>query len=179
MGNRLSKIATRTGDAGMTGLGDGSRVEKDHLRICAMGDVDELNSEIGVLMTEEMPESIAAELKELFLQVQHDLFDLGADLAGSKTIKITKDYIDRLELWIDGTNGLLQPLESFVLPTGPIHFARTIVRRAELKVWWATGYEDINELIPQYLNRLSDLLFVMARYHNKGNEAIWVPRNEE
>ena len=80
MGNRLSKIATRTGDAGMTGLGDGSRVEKDHLRICAMGDVDELNSEIGVLMTEEIPTSIAEELKTLFLQIQHDLFDLGGEL---------------------------------------------------------------------------------------------------
>ena len=80
MGNRLSKIATRTGDAGMTGLGDGSRVEKDHLRICAMGDVDELNSEIGVLMTETLPESISTELEALFLQVQHDLFDLGGEL---------------------------------------------------------------------------------------------------
>ena len=80
MGNRLTKIATRTGDAGMTGLGDGSRVEKDHLRICAMGDVDELNSQIGVLMTEEFPQSISVELKELLLRVQHDLFDLGGEL---------------------------------------------------------------------------------------------------
>ncbi len=80
MGNRLSKIATRTGDAGMTGLGDGSRVEKDHLRICAMGDVDELNSEIGVLMTEEIPASISAELRGLFLQVHHELFDIGGEL---------------------------------------------------------------------------------------------------
>ena len=113
-------------------------------------------------------------------KIQNDLFDLGADLTKSKTIKITQKYIDDLELYIDGTNALLEPLHSFVLPTGPIHNARAIVRRAELKVWWAMAYEkEMNELIPIYLNRLSDYLFVLARYDSMTQqETLWKPMGE-
>jgi cob(I)alamin adenosyltransferase len=114
MGNRLSKIATRTGDSGMTGLGDGSRVEKDHLRICAMGDVDELNSEIGVLMTEEIPASIAPELQELFLQIQHDLFDLGGELCIPNYKLLNPEHVAQLDVWLEKYNKQL-PLNLFCL----------------------------------------------------------------
>ena len=166
----LTKIYTKTGDKGQTSLADNTRDNKDSPLIIAVGAVDEANSAIGMIDGQGN--------QSIFNKIQNDLFDLGADLAGSKTIKITKDYIDRLELYIDGTNGLLEPLESFVLPTGPLHFARTVVRRAERKVWFAIELHDydeinINDFIPQYLNRLSDLLFVLARYYNKGNEKLW------
>ena len=162
----LTKIYTKTGDTGTTSLANNRREKKDSPIIIALGAVDEANSAIGLIPQDGN--------HKLFDEIQNDLFDLGADLCGSDKIKITQDYIDRLETYIDGTNGLLQPLNSFVLPTGPIHFARTVVRRAELKVWWAKEYEEINDLIPKYLNRLSDLLFVLARYYNKGNEKLWL-----
>jgi cob(I)alamin adenosyltransferase len=126
--------------------------------------VDEANSAIGL-----MPYS------DIVQYIQNDLFDLGADLARSE-LKITEDRILWLESVIDDMNEYLEPLRSFVLPTGPIHNARSIVRRAERRVW---AVEGINTIIPRYLNRLSDLLFVMARYHNKGNERLWVPGNEK
>lgn len=162
----LTKIYTRTGDTGTTSLANNRREKKDSPIIIALGAVDEANSAIGLIPKDGN--------HKLFDEMQNDLFDLGADLCGSDKIKITQDYIDRLETYIDGTNALLEPLNSFVLPTGPIHFARTVVRRAELKVWWAKEYEEINDLIPKYLNRLSDLLFVLARYYNKGNEKLWL-----
>lgn len=167
---RLTKIYTKTGDDGTTSIANNKRMLKLSPIIDAIGSIDEANSAIGLMPKDGN--------YQIFDQIQNDLFDLGADLAGSKTIKITKDYIDRLELYIDGTNGLLEPLESFVLPTGPLHFARTVVRRAERKVWFAIELHDydeinINDFIPQYLNRLSDLLFVLARYYNKGNEKLW------
>ena len=175
----LTRIYTKTGDDGTTSLGDMSRTSKNDPRLEAYATVDEANSNIGVVLA--LGQLKDAEITKLLVRIQNDLFDLGADLAGSKTIKITKDYIDRLELYIDGTNGLLEPLESFVLPTGPLHFARTVVRRAERKVWFAIELHDydeinINDFIPQYLNRLSDLLFVLARDANKeqGDE-LWVP----
>jgi cob(I)alamin adenosyltransferase len=107
-------------------------------------------------------------------RIQSDLFDLGAELSGAPTITISEERITYLENVIDDYNEYLEPLRSFVLPTGPLHNARTIVRRAEREVW---KIEGININIPKYLNRLSDLLFVMARYHNKGNEKLWVPKN--
>lgn len=166
----LTKIYTKTGDDGTTSLANNRREKKDSPIIIALGAVDEANSAIGLIPQDGN--------YKIFNQVQNDLFDLGADLCGSDKIKITQEYIDRLETYIDGTNALLKPLNSFVLPTGPIHFARTVVRRAELKVWWATEYENINDLIPIYLNRLSDLLFVLARYYNKDKEILWnIPRN--
>ena len=125
MGNRLSKIATRTGDAGMTGLGDGSRVEKDHLRICAMGDVDELNSQIGVLMTEELPPSIASDLQALLLRVQHDLFDLGGELCIPNYTLLKIEQVEQLDTWLAHYNANLPPLKEFILPGG----ARAAVRR--------------------------------------------------
>ena len=163
----LTKIYTKTGDDGTTSLANNRREKKDSPLIISIGAIDEANSSIGLIPKDNN--------YEIFDQIQNDLFDLGADLSGSNTIKITQEYIDRLELYIDGTNALLKPLNSFVLPTGPIHFARTIVRKAELKIWWAMEYEDINKLIPVYLNRLSDLLFVLARYYNIGSEKLWVP----
>ena len=144
MGNRLSKIATRTGDAGMTGLGDGSRVEKDHLRVCAMGDIDELNSEIGVLMTEDIPASISAELQELFLQVQHDLFDLGGELCIPNYTLLKAEQVEQLDIWLKQYNASLPPLTEFILPGGTraaaqAHVCRTVCRRAErsiVKLGW-------------------------------------------
>lgn len=172
----LTKIYTKTGDKGGTSIANNVRVNKISPLVQAIGDVDEANSAIGLINGERN--------QDIFDQIQNDLFDLGADLAGSNTIKITQQYIDRLETYIDGTNALLDPLNSFVLPTGPIHFARTVVRRAERSVWLAFeihSFNDnmsFNELIPVYLNRLSDLLFVMARYYNKGNEKLWIPLGE-
>lgn len=158
----LSKIYTKTGDEGFTDLANKTRTFKTDPVIEAIGAVDEANSAIGL-----MPYS------DIIQYIQNDLFDLGADLARSE-LKITEDRILWLESVIDDMNEYLEPLRSFVLPTGPIHNARSIVRRAERRVW---AIQEINPLIPKYLNRLSDLLFVMARYHNKGNEKLWEPNN--
>ena len=181
MGNRLTKIATRTGDAGMTGLGDGSRVEKDHLRICAMGDVDELNSQIGVLMTEEFPQSVSVELKELLLRVQHDLFDLGGELCIPNYTLLKTEQVERLDVWLNQYNAHLPPLKEFILPGGgpaaaACHLARTITRRAERTCWGLSRTEKVPYEITTYLNRLSDLLFVIARVlarHEGGSEVLW------
>lgn len=167
----LTKIYTKTGDKGGTSLANGMRVNKISPLIQAIGDVDEANSAIGVSPFHN----------DLTDKIQNDLFDLGADLAGSNTIKITQERIDWLESTIDILNKHLEPLHSFVLPTGPLHHARTVVRRAERSVWFAIEIHEYNDemkfnsLIPIYLNRLSDLLFVMARYYNVGNEKLWEP----
>ena len=168
MVNRLTKIYTRTGDDGTTAIANNQRVNKISPLIEAIGTIDEANSAIGM-----------APHNEIIDIIQNDLFDLGASLAGSKNINITEDRIKWLEQTIDEYNKNLEPLSSFVLPTGVIHNARTIVRRAERWVWMAIEIHEFNDdmkisrLIPQYLNRLSDLLFVMARYYNKGNEKLW------
>ncbi len=154
----LTKIYTKTGDEGFTDLANRERTFKTDPIIEAIGAVDEANSAIGL-----MPHS------DIVDYIQNDLFDLGADLARSE-VKINQDRINWLENVIDDHNEYLEPLRSFVLPTGPIHNARSIVRRAERRVW---AVDEVNPLIPKYLNRLSDLLFVMARYHNKGNEKLW------
>jgi len=172
---RLTRIYTKTGDDGGTSLANNLRTHKTSPIIEAIGEVDEANSAIG-MATEYY--------NDIIERVQNDLFDLGADLAGSKSMTISEDRITYLENVIDDYNSYLEPLNSFVLPTGALHNARTIVRRAERAVWMAIeihGHNDdyeINKNIPVYLNRLSDLLFVMARYHNKDNEKLWVPRNE-
>jgi len=181
MGNRLSKIATRTGDAGMTGLGDGSRVEKDHLRICAMGDVDELNSEIGVLLTEELPKSVADALSSLLLKVQHDLFDLGGELCIPNYTLLKPEQVEQLDIWLEQYNANLLPLTEFILPGGTraaaqAHVCRTVCRRAERSVVRLGWDVDIHEAPRQYLNRLSDLLFVLARVLNQasgGSDILW------
>ncbi len=161
---RLTKIYTKTGDDGTTAIANNERVGKTDPIIEAIGSVDEANSAIGMCGIHN----------DIIDTIQNDLFDLGADLAGSEKIRITEERIKYLEALIDDMNSYLEPLNSFVLPTGPVHFARTIVRRAERAVWDT----ECSPIIPQYLNRLSDLLFVMARYHNKGGEKLWKPNEK-
>jgi cob(I)alamin adenosyltransferase len=178
MGNRLSKIYTRTGDDGTTGLGDGSRVEKDSLRVEAYGTVDEANSAIGtVLAFTVVPDSIRGCLTE----VQHDLFELGGELCipGHKAVEMA--FVERLELELDAFNADLPPLKEFILPGGSpaaaaCHLARTIVRRAERRVIALAKEEVVRAELLRYLNRLSDLLFVIARRlarEESGSETIW------
>lgn len=178
MGHRLSKIYTRTGDGGSTGLGDGSRVDKDSHRVEAYGSVDELNSAVGcILATPSVPANIAACL----LEIQHDLFDLGGELCIPGQELITAAYVERLENWLDELNGDLPPLKEFILPGGgpgaaACHLARTICRRAERRVWTLARHEAVVEATPKYLNRLSDLLFVIARVLARcedGAEVLW------
>ena len=161
----LTRIYTKTGDDGKTSTATNERIDKSSDLIEAIGAVDEANSAIG--MATEFHNNIID-------RIQNDLFDLGAELSGAPTIVISEARITHLENIIDDYNKHLEPLHSFVLPTGAIHNARTVVRRAERQVW---KIEGINPNIAKYLNRLSDLLFVMARYHNKGNEKLWVPKN--
>ena len=178
MGNRLSKIYTRTGDTGTTGLGDGSRVRKDSARVEAFGTVDELNSVLGVLLAvPALPEAVAACLTE----VQHELFDLGGELCIPGSTVISAAQVTRLETGLDGFNDALPPLKEFILPGGgpaaaACHLARTIARRAERRVWTLASREAVNPESLRYLNRLSDLLFVLARVlarHERGTEVLW------
>jgi cob(I)alamin adenosyltransferase len=178
MGNRLSKIYTRTGDEGITGLGDGSRVPKDSLRVEAYGTVDELNSAIGmVLAVTAIPEAVRGSLT----QVQNDLFDLGAELCIPGHRKITMAYTERLEAQLDAFNANLPPLAEFILPGGgpaaaACHLARTICRRTERLCWSLSREETVTSDALIYLNRLSDLLFVVARVlarHENGSEIFW------
>lgn len=169
MGNRLSKIYTRTGDAGTTGLGDGVRVPKDSLRIEAIGAVDELNSAIGVLLAEStVPEDVRACLHA----VQHDLFDLGGELSIPGYTSLGPQHATRLENELDGFNADLAPLKEFILPGGSrmaalCHIARAVCRRAERRVVTLSGSEALSPSLQQYLNRLSDLLFVLCRVLNR------------
>lgn len=168
MGNRLSKIYTRTGDDGSTGLGDGSRTEKDSLRIEAIGTVDELNSAIGVLLCNPLPAAVQSTL----VAVQHTLFDMGGELCIPGTTVITVERVTALEQQLDALNADLPPLKEFILPGGTeaaaaCHLARAICRRSERRAHSLSRAEPINPASIQYLNRLSDLLFVMARHLNK------------
>src|SRR5215210_6881372 len=161
MGHRLSKITTRTGDAGETGLGDGSRVAKDSARIAALGDIDELNSAIGMVLAEELPQEVRAALD----QVQHDLFDLGGELSIPGHAMLGEAQVAALESWLEEWNAPLAPLKEFILPGGSraaaaAHLARTVCRRAERTVVTLARDEKVPPLLQQYLNRLSDLLFV-------------------
>lgn len=178
MGNRLSKIYTRTGDQGTTGLGDGARVTKTHARIEAYGTVDEANSAIGVVLAVAgIPDNIA----QLLTRIQHELFDLGSELAVPGYRVMQQQHIDVLEQELDRLNEDLPMLKEFILPgggpaTAACHLARTIARRAERAVWKAMESETIAMEVPQYLNRLSDLLFVVARVlvrHERGAEVLW------
>jgi cob(I)alamin adenosyltransferase len=178
MGHRLSKIYTRTGDKGTTGLGDGSRVEKDNLRVEAFGTVDELNSTVGLVLAAQLPGSIQSILN----RVQHELFDLGGELCMPGTVLIPDSYIDDLEADLDKLNKNLPPLKDFILPGGSesaarCHLARTVCRRAERRVVALARDEDVNEATIRYLNRLSDFLFVAARViarEDGGSEVLWV-----
>jgi len=177
MGKRLSKIYTRTGDEGTTGLGDGSRVAKDHPRVVAYGTTDELNSVVGMVLAESLPEAV----REALVRIQHDLFDLGGELCVPGWTAITAEYTERLETTLDEFNADLPALEDFILPgggraTAACHLARTVCRRAEREVWILNQEEDINLEVARYLNRLSDLFFVVARVlarHENGAEVIW------
>lgn len=178
MGNRLSKIYTKTGDDGTTGLGDGSRVAKDNLRVEAYGTVDELNSFVGLLRA-ELADTHAMQL--LLSRIQHELFDLGGELCIPNFILIKVDAITRLENAIDHLNQNLPPLKDFILPAGgkaasTCHVARSVCRRAERRVYSLSQQESISPLALQYLNRLSDYLFVAARVlarEHGGSEVLW------
>ena len=170
MANRLTQIATRTGDDGTTGLGDGSRVPKDHLRVAAMGDVDELNSQLGVLLAEPLP----ADVRELLVTIQHELFNLGGELSIPGYELLKTDAVLRLDEALAHYNSALPRLAEFILPAGTrsaaiAHVARTIARRAERAVVALTAVEAVNAAPRHYLNRLSDLLFVLARVLNRAN----------
>ena len=178
MGNRLSKIYTRTGDEGTTGLGDGTRVPKDSARVEAFGTVDELNSALGVLLAlAGLPEAVITCL----VGVEHELFDLGGELCIPGYVVITAAQVTRLESALDRFNDSLPPLKEFILPGGgpaaaACHLARTIARRAERRLWTLAALESVNPPSLCYLNRLSDLLFVLARVlarHERGAEVLW------
>jgi cob(I)alamin adenosyltransferase len=178
MGNRLSKIYTRTGDAGSTGLGDGSRVSKEGLRVEAYGSVDEANSTIGVVLAVA---SLPPEVRRCLVEVQHDLFDLGGELCIPGHRMVTPAYIERLEKELDGFNEDLPPLKEFILPGGgpaaaACHVARTVCRRAERRCWSLARAEPVGPEVLKYLNRLSDLLFVLARVlarNESGGDVLW------
>lgn len=177
MGHRLSKIYTRTGDAGSTGLGDGTRVPKTHARIEAYGAVDEANSAIGMALAASIPDDVA----RVLTRVQHELFDLGGELSVPGMRIISAEHVTRLEHDLDRLNEPLPPLKEFILPGGgpaaaACHVARTIARRAERRAWALAEHETVASEVPQYLNRLSDLLFVIARVlarHERGAEVLW------
>jgi cob(I)alamin adenosyltransferase len=178
MGHRLSRIYTRTGDDGSTGLGDGMRVPKEHLRVEAYGTVDEANSAVGIVLA--VP-GLPAAVHECLTEVQHDLFDLGGELCMPGLRVIVAADVERLEAALDRFNADLPPLKDFILPGGgpaaaACQLARTVARRAERRVWALARVEQVAAEVPQYLNRLSDLLFVLARVlarHEHGAEVLW------
>ncbi|MBX3636365.1 MAG: cob(I)yrinic acid a,c-diamide adenosyltransferase [Rubrivivax sp.] len=170
MSNRLTQIATRTGDDGTTGLGDGTRTRKDALRVAAMGDVDELNSALGVLLCEPLPDDVRA----LLVQVQHELFNLGGELSIPGFTLLKPEAVAALDEALATHNAALPRLKEFILPGGTrsaalAHVARTVARRAERAVVALAAAEAVNEAPRQFLNRLSDLMFVLARVLNRAN----------
>ena len=177
MATRLSKIATRTGDDGSTGLGDGSRTSKDALRVHAMGDVDELNSHIGVLLCETLPDALREEL----ISIQHDLFDMGGELCIPGFAMITDVHVARLDRLLEKYNADLPSLKDFILPAGSraaaqAHVCRTVCRRAERAIVSLGKVEAVHDHPRQYMNRLSDLLFVLSRVLNRfagGTDVLW------
>jgi cob(I)alamin adenosyltransferase len=177
MGNRLSKIATRTGDNGTTGLGDGSRTGKDSARIASLGDVDELNSFVGLLLCEDMP----VDLREELVTIQHDLFDLGGELCIPGYQMIKEEHVERLDALLAKYNATLPVLKEFILPAGSraasiAHVCRTVCRRAERSIVTLGKNEAIHDHPRQYVNRLSDLMFVLARVLNRyagGSDVLW------
>ncbi|WP_063063962.1 cob(I)yrinic acid a,c-diamide adenosyltransferase [Nocardia violaceofusca] len=190
MSVHLTKIYTRTGDDGTTGLSDFSRVPKTDPRLAAYADCDETNAALGVALALGQPQ---ARIAEVLRQVQNDLFDAGADLSTPVVpdpkyppLRITQSYIDRLERWCDEFNAELAPLNSFILPGGTplaalLHMARTVARRAERAAWAAVDAhpDDISVLPAKYLNRLSDLLFILGRVANPDGDVLWRPGGSE
>jgi cob(I)alamin adenosyltransferase len=177
MGKRLTQIATRTGDDGTTGLGDNTRVGKDSLRVQAMGDVDELNSHIGLLLCEELPPDV----REQLIDIQHQLFNLGGELSIPGFELLKEDAVAALDKALAGHNATLPKLEEFILPAGTraasqAHVCRTVARRAERAVVALGKAEDVRDTPRHYLNRLSDLMFVLARVLNRadgGDDVYW------
>jgi len=181
MGKRLTQIATRTGDDGSTGLGDNTRVSKSSLRVQAMGDVDELNSNIGVLLCEDMPQGV----HDLLVEIQHQLFNLGGELSIPGFTLLKPEAVLALDAALAVHNATLPRLEEFILPAGTraaslAHVGRAVARRAERAVVALEGQQPLNATPRQYLNRLSDLLFVLARVLNRyrpdgtlGDDAYW------
>jgi cob(I)alamin adenosyltransferase len=177
MGNRLSQIATRTGDAGTTGLGNNQRVSKNSLRVHAMGEVDELNSNIGVLLCEEMPQDV----RGVMVEIQHQLFNLGGELSIPGFELLKDEAVQALDTALETYNAQLPKLEEFILPAGTrgaalSHVCRTVARRAERAVVALGNEEAIGDAPRQYLNRLSDLMFVLARVLNRldgGDDVYW------
>lgn len=178
MGHRLSKIYTRTGDKGTTGLGDGSRADKDSLRVEAFGAVDELNSAVGLVLAASLPDAV----RDCLTRIQHELFDLGGELCLPGETLIPDRYVEALERDLDRFNADLPPLKDFILPGGSesaarCHLARAVARRAERRVVSLARAEAVNDATVRYLNRLSDLLFVLARVlvrADGGSEVLWV-----
>jgi cob(I)alamin adenosyltransferase len=184
MGHRLSKIYTRTGDDGTTGLADGSRVNKDSPRVEAYGTVDELNSIIGMILAYDLPEAV----RDCLVDVQHDLFDLGGEFSVPGYQAVQESYVTRLETTLDAFNADLPSLKEFILPAGGLatsttHLARSVCRRAERRAITLAREEEVNPAAIHYLNRLSDLLFVIARLlarFENGSEVLWQPgKNRE
>jgi cob(I)alamin adenosyltransferase len=185
-GVHLTRIYTKTGDDGTTALGDMSRVPKTHPRIAAYADVDECNAAIGAALALG---GLAPDLRDVLAAVQNDLFDVGADLCNPVSdapeyppLRITEEYVTRLEGWCDGYNARLSKLDSFILPGGTagaalLHVARTVSRRAERSAWalWEVDAAATNRLALTYLNRLSDLLFILSRVANPDGDVKWVP----
>ena len=186
MAVHLTRIYTRTGDDGTSGLSDFSRVSKSDPRLIAYADCDEANSALGVAVALGQPDDA---LRDILIQIQNDLFDAGADLSTPVVenpqyppLRITEPYVERLEKWCDEYNDELPPLNSFILPGGTalsafLHVARTVTRRAERSAWIAVkAYPDtVSPLPARYLNRLSDLLFILSRVANAGNDVLWQP----
>jgi cob(I)alamin adenosyltransferase len=183
MGYRLSKIYTRTGDDGTTGLGDGTRVPKDHLRVEAFGSVDEINSVLGLLLCE----TIGDDLRAALTRIQHTLFDLGGELCIPGRSVLVETQVAELENLLDRLNADLAPLKEFILPGGTraaglCHLARTVCRRAERRVYTLSRSEPVPPVTLKYLNRLSDLLFVVARAINQANgvpDVLWRPAQKQ
>ncbi|MCW8875859.1 MAG: cob(I)yrinic acid a,c-diamide adenosyltransferase [Kangiellaceae bacterium] len=179
MGNRLSKLATKTGDDGTTGISGNTRLAKDSSRIEAIGTVDELNAAIGMVTSQELPDDISGSLNE----IQHRLFDLGGELAMPDYQLIKDEHVAQLDIWLQDFNERLPPLKEFVLPKGSIattscHLARTICRRAERRMVTLSKEDQINQAARIYLNRLSDLLFVFCRLlsQSDNSEEMWQSR---
>ncbi len=181
MGNRLSKIYTRTGDGGTTGLGDGTRVAKDSTRINALGDVDELNAVVGLLLTETISDNI----RNCLIEVQHDLFNLGGEICMPDHALVKAERVTALEQQLDTFNETLSPLKEFILPGGSraaayCHLARTVCRRAERTLHTLNREENLTKIALQYINRLSDLLFVLCRILNQDADVadvLWKNEN--
>lgn len=183
MGNRLSKIYTRTGDDGTTGLGDGARIAKNSARIEAIGDIDELNSQIGVVLAvADLPEP----MRPILTAIQHELFEMGGELSIPGYTRITGDMVLRLEQTLDALNEPLSPLKEFILPGGSAaaaqcHVARAVCRRAERRLVALAQTEAVSPAALHYLNRLSDLLFVMCRAINRAlgqADVLWAPKKQ-